>query len=102
MENGGSDSFAKHPLPELFTPYQRKTLARRFRLTPLQSEFARLICLGHDNGRIAELLVMKRDTVRIHRKGLFERLNATDRADVPARLVAAHRAVRKPKQKPTE
>jgi len=78
-------------LPELFTSDEWKALAAKLRLTPRQSEVARLICLGLSKPQIAKTLQISEATARLHVKELFKRLAINDRVGVPVRLVVASR-----------
>ena len=86
----------RHPrldflLPELFTATRWRKLAERLGLSPRQREVARLICRGCGNKEIACRLGISPDTVRMHLRGLFERLQVHERVGVVVRLVLADR-----------
>ena len=77
----------QHPLPELFSQRQWRTLARRLELSPRQVQIARLICLGHRNNAIPKLLGLHDATVRMHRRILYRRVKIHERVGVPVRMV---------------
>lgn len=78
-------------LPDLFTDDRWPRLAGRLCLTPRQGQIARLICRGRTNRQIATELRISPDTVRMHLRGLFERLEIHERVGVVVRLVLADR-----------
>jgi DNA-binding NarL/FixJ family response regulator len=49
------------------------------KITRRESEIMRLICLGHDNARIAGELFISKETVRWHVRGIYSKLGVTDR-----------------------
>ncbi len=78
-------------LPDLFTPGEWQALAKKLGLSPRQTQIASLICKGYGNRELAAALRISPDTVRMHRRVLFEKLDITDRIGVPVRLVLASR-----------
>lgn len=81
-------------LPELFTGVQWDVIARRLGLSRRQLELARLICLGYGGRNQARLLGLSPNTVRMHRKALFERIAVHDRVGVPVKAMLAWRKLR--------
>lgn len=103
MQNGGEQATTqgeRPPLPELFTPEEWKALAAKLRLTPRQTEVARLICLGLSKQQMADKLHVSEGTARLHVKELFKRLEVNDRVGVPIRLVLASRDMQSGKAQP--
>lgn len=90
IENAGEPP-DPNTLPELFTPNQWQALSARFRLSPRQSEVARLICLGLRKQQMAARLRVSEATARLHVKELFQKLHVNDRVGVPVRFVIASR-----------
>jgi len=80
-------------LPELFTGAQWRDLGTALELTPRQRQIARLICRGHTNARIAGQLGTSFDTIRMHTRALYRKLEVTSRVGVPVRLVLVHRGM---------
>jgi len=78
-------------LPDLFTGRQWRTLAKSFGLSTRQMQIARLICQGLTSRELATALRIAPDTVRMHRRVLFEKLGVHDRVGIPVRLVLAER-----------
>jgi DNA-binding NarL/FixJ family response regulator len=78
-------------LPDLFTDEQWAALAKRFRLSRRQRQAARLICLGYSNTAIGRELGLRPDTVRMHNRELFKKLDIRHRMGVPLQLVLAER-----------
>ncbi len=85
-------SMPKRPLPELFTAGEWQALAKRFRLSRRQAQIARWICRGLSNPAIADELDVSLDTVRMHTRALYKKLDITVRVGVPVRLIVGHRS----------
>ncbi|MFL6446628.1 MAG: LuxR C-terminal-related transcriptional regulator [Bryobacteraceae bacterium] len=49
------------------------------KITRREAEIIRLICLGHDNARIAGELFISKETVRWHVRSIYSKLGVTDR-----------------------
>lgn len=77
----------------LFTPAEWAALAAHFRLTPRESQVARLVCAGCTQQAVAGELGLSINTVRMHLRSLFRRLNAHDRVSVLVRFLLAARAL---------
>lgn len=84
-----SESDGNGWLPELFDDGQWRRLAECLRLPPRQAQIARLVCRGCSNRQIALHLSIAPDTVRMHLRVLFERLNIHERVGVVVRLALA-------------
>ena len=80
-------------LPELFGEAKWRQLADRLDLTPRQLAAARLVCRGCTTQQIAVRIGISPDTVRLHLRKLFTRLNVHDRVGVVVRLVLADRKI---------
>ena len=70
-----------------------RALAGHLGLSPRQVQVARLICQGLANHEMVSVLNISSDTVRLHRRCLFRKLEITDRVGVPVRLILAARQV---------
>jgi DNA-binding NarL/FixJ family response regulator len=68
-------------------------LATLLALTPRQSQLARLICAGHTYKSMALTMGISVNTVRVHVRALFAKLEAHDRLGVVLRILALDRAV---------
>ena len=79
------------PGAALFSDAQWAALSRIFGLTGRQLEVARLICQGCTYEGIAVRAGLSINTVRMHIRELFNRLDAHDRVSVVVRLVLADR-----------
>jgi len=86
-----SPSQRRTPLSDLFTDEQWAAMADRLRLSKRQRQAARLICLGCSNTTISRELGIKRDTVRMHNRELFQKLGVRQRMGVLVRMVLADR-----------
>ena len=78
---------------DLFSAIEWQRLARRFDLTPSQVRIASLLCAGYSQAAMAERAQLSINTVRMHLRGLFTRLNAHDRVGVLVRLLSAWRSM---------
>ena len=78
-------------LPDLFGDDRWQELGARLRLPRRQRQIARLVCRGCSNRQMARHLGIAPDTVRMHLKALFERLEVHERVGVAVRLVLADR-----------
>jgi DNA-binding CsgD family transcriptional regulator len=78
---------------ELFSDADWQRLARWFHLTPSQVRIASLLCAGYSQAAMAERAQLSINTVRMHLRGLFTRLNAHDRVGVLVRLLSAWRSM---------
>lgn len=85
MSHAGADS----QLPELFGDDQWRRIADRLELPPRQRQVARLVCRAYTNNMIAADLGVSADTVRLHLKQVFRRLDVGDRVGLVVRLAAA-------------
>jgi len=85
---------AKNPLPELFSQTAWQALGEHFGLSKRQREVAELVCRGHSNREIAVGLRKAPDTVRMHLRGLYDKLDVHDHVGVVVRLVVAERNLR--------
>jgi DNA-binding CsgD family transcriptional regulator len=85
-EVGGDES------EELFSAIEWQRLARVFHLTPSQVRIASLLCAGYSQAAMAERTQLSINTVRMHLRGLFARLNTHDRVGVLVRLLSAWRS----------
>jgi len=86
-----SPSQPRTQLPDLFTDQQWAAMADRLRLSKRQRQAARLICLGCSNTTISRELGIKRDTVRMHNRELFQKLGVRQRMGVLIRMVLTDR-----------
>jgi DNA-binding NarL/FixJ family response regulator len=68
-------------------------LAELLALTPRQSQLARLICAGHTYKSMALAMGISVNTVRVHVRALFTKLDAHDRLGVVLRILSLDRAV---------
>jgi DNA-binding CsgD family transcriptional regulator len=80
-------------LPDCFTSGEWQTLTRRFGLARRQAQIARWICRGLSNPAIAKEIGVSPDTVRMHTRALYKKLDIAVRVGVPVRLLVAHRAI---------
>jgi LuxR family maltose regulon positive regulatory protein len=80
-------------LPRLFSESQWARLSVHFGLTVRQADIARLICQAHTYESMAARTGTSINTVRMHIRDLFEKLDAHDRVSVVVRLVAAERTL---------
>jgi DNA-binding CsgD family transcriptional regulator len=78
-------------LPRLFSEAQWGRLTAHFGLTARQSEIARLICQAQTYDAIARRAGISINTVRMHIRNLFDKLDAHDRVSVVIRLITAER-----------
>jgi len=83
--------FDRFPAAALFSDVQWAVLREAFSITGRQLEMARLICEGHTYEGIAVRSGLSINTVRMHIRELFNRLDAHDRVSVVVRLVLANR-----------
>ncbi len=88
---GDAEGHSNGQLPDLFDEQRWRELAALLRLPRRQQEIARLVCRGCSNRQIALHLSIAPDTVRMHLKALFERLEVHERVGVVVRLVLADR-----------
>ncbi len=75
----------------LFKESDWPALARALRLSPRQLEIAELICEELTYAAIASRLGISINTVRMHIRGLFEKLGVQDRVGVVLRLALTQR-----------
>jgi DNA-binding CsgD family transcriptional regulator len=66
-----------------------QALSERLGLSRRQADVARLMADGHTYESIADEAGISVNTVRMHMRGLFKKLDAHDRVSVVVRLVAA-------------
>lgn len=81
-------------LPELFSDTTWRQLAARARMTPRQLDVARLMCRGLANKQVALWLGLSINTIGMHQRLLFRRLNVHDRVGLVVRFVLAERELR--------
>lgn len=86
------------PGAALFSDAQWAGLRRTFGLTGRQLQMARLICEGCTYEGIAVRTGLSINTVRMHIRELFSRLDVHDRVSVVVRLVLAERIVCAPRR----
>jgi len=79
---------------EMFTPEQWNALARRFRLTPRESEAARLILRGLKESAIARAMGITATTVHDHAKALHIKFGVSDKAELCTQLMSELASVR--------
>jgi DNA-binding NarL/FixJ family response regulator len=80
-------------LPELFTVQEWRAIAAHLRLSDQQARIGRWICRGLGNKDIARRLGVKHDTIRMHTRVLYRKLDITNRVGVPVRAVLAARRI---------
>jgi DNA-binding NarL/FixJ family response regulator len=78
-------------LPDLFTLAEWNAIAEHARLSRRQSQVARLLCRGVSIDAVADTLSIAKSTVRLHVRGLFQRLRVRDGVGMVVRLVFLHR-----------
>ncbi len=78
-------------LPELFSTARWQQLGKHLGLTPRQLAVSRLACKGLKTDTIAARLDLSPHTIRMHLRGLFERLDVQERVGMVVRLVDAER-----------
>jgi len=79
-------------LPPLFTDQEWAALSEHFGLTHRQTDVARLICHGLATEQIARVLNITPNTVRMHKRALFDALDVHCRVGVAVRLMLAIRS----------
>ena len=80
-------------LPDLFTVPEWRMVADQLGLSDQQGRIALWICRGISNKAIADRLGVSHDTVRMHTRVLYRKLNITSRVGVPVRSVLAARNI---------
>jgi DNA-binding CsgD family transcriptional regulator len=84
---------------ELFTLEQWHWLAEHYGLTQRQKEILTLLCKGYTNREISMRLHKELDTVRMHLRGIYEKLGVNNRVRAVVQLVLAVRALSDGKRK---
>jgi DNA-binding NarL/FixJ family response regulator len=84
--NGNTD---EHVM--LFTPECWSRLQQRFRLSCRQTQICKLVCEGYANKQIAGELGVTLDTIRMHLKEVFRKMEVRTRVDLVVSLVIAQR-----------
>ena len=77
----------------LFAPKRWARLKHRFNLSNRQLQICKLLCGGYTTEAIAAELGITSNTVRMHLKGVFERVGARTRVMVVVNLVLADRGM---------
>ena len=80
-------------LPDLFTVHEWRMVTDHLGLSDQQGRIARWICRGFSNKAIADRLGVSHDTIRMHSRVLYRKLNITSRMGVPIRSVFAAREI---------
>jgi DNA-binding CsgD family transcriptional regulator len=78
---------------QLFTLDQWHGLAEHYGLTQRQEEILSLLCEGYTNREISMRLHKEPDTVRMHLRGIYEKLGVNNRVRAVVQLVLADRAL---------
>ena len=89
----GEPEAAEAIFERFFTDFEWTHVTRHFHLTPRQCTVARLLCMGYTHRSIARQMGVSLNTVRMHLRALFLRLNVHDRVSVFVRLQAAARVL---------
>jgi DNA-binding NarL/FixJ family response regulator len=76
---------------ELFAPRRWLELASALELTPRQIQVAQSICSGCTYKQIALRSGISINTVRMHVRGLYQRLGTCDRVGVILRIISTER-----------
>jgi DNA-binding NarL/FixJ family response regulator len=83
------EAFAKRALLELRATGERarkRTAETRDKLTPQETQIARLVAEGHTNREIAARLFISASTVEYHLRKAFRKLNVESRTQLAHRL----------------
>ena len=67
----------------------RKTLVNVYRLTRREVQIVELVCAGHTNAKLAQLLDLSLATVKTHLLHVFEKLGVSNRAALVQRALGA-------------
>jgi DNA-binding NarL/FixJ family response regulator len=74
---------------EIFPPERWNAVQDHFNLTPRQVDVCRYVCRAYENKQIAIALEITQDTVRVHLKDIFRKVQVRNRVELAVQLVRA-------------